>query len=144
MNNNKYKKILKYLYNFKNIDETIDNIKLDMINYNNLGYNNWIKSISNNGKTLEDKIIEIDNNRVIIRLKKWKELISEILEYYKKTDNIKYQYICLKYFENKSSEKIQSQLKLNRKEQKDMQTIILQHIFFRAVRQKLLRYEKCE
>lgn len=67
MNNNKYKKILKYLYNFRNIDKTIDNIKLDMINYNNLGYNNWIKSISNNGKTLEDKIIEIDNNRVIIR-----------------------------------------------------------------------------
>lgn len=141
MNNNKYKKILKYLYNFKNIDKTIDNIKLDMINYNHLGYNNWIKSISNNGKTLEDKIIDMDNNHVILRLKKWKKLISEILEHYKKTDNIKYQYICLRYFENKSIEEIKSQLKLNRKEQKDMQTVILQHIFFRAVRKKLLKYE---
>lgn len=141
MNNNKYKKILKYLYNFKNIDETIDNIKLDMINYNNLGYNNWIKSISNNGKTLEDKIIDMDNNHVILRLKKWKKLISEILEHYKKNDNIKYQYICLKYFENKNIEEIQSQLKLNKKEQNDMQEVILQHIFFCALRRKLLKYE---
>lgn len=141
MNNNKYKKILKYLYNFKNIDKTIDNIKLDMISYNNLGYNNWIKSISNNGKTLEDKIIDMDNNHVILRLKKWKKLISEILEYYKKTDNIKYQYICLKYFENKSIEEIKSQLKLNRKEQRDMQADILQYIFLFSIRKKLLKNE---
>lgn len=141
MNNNKYKKILKYLYNFKNIDKTIDNIKLDMISYNNLGYNNWIKSISNNGKTLEDKIIDMDNNHVILRLKKWKKLISEILEYYKKTDNIKYQYICLKYFENKSIEEIKSQLKLNRKEQKDMQADILQYIFLFSIRKKLFKNE---
>lgn len=141
MNNNKYKKILKYLYNFKNIDKTIDNIKLDMISYNNLGYNNWIKSISNNGKTLEDKIIDMDNNHVILRLKKWKKLISEILEYYKKTDNIKYQYICLKYFENKSIEEIKSQLKLNRKEQKDMQADILQYIFWFSIRKKLFKNE---
>ncbi|MBO5005665.1 MAG: hypothetical protein J6D03_10700, partial [Clostridia bacterium] len=136
-----YKKILKYLYNFKNIDKTIDNIKLDMISYNNLGYNNWIKSISNNGKTLEDKIIDMDNNHVILRLKKWKKLISEILEYYKKTDNIKYQYICLKYFENKSIEEIKSQLKLNRKEQRDMQADILQYIFLFSIRKKLLKNE---
>lgn len=141
MNNNKYKKILKYLYNFKNIDKTIDNIKLDMISYNNLGYNNWIKSISNNAKTLEDKIIDMDNNHVILRLKKWKKLISEILEYYKKTDNIKYQYICLKYFENKSIEEIKSQLKLNRKEQRDMQADILQYIFLFSIRKKLLKNE---
>lgn len=98
MNNNKYKKILKYLYNFKNIDKTIDNIKLDMISYNNLGYNNWIKSISNNGKTLEDKIIDMDNNHVILRLKKWKKLISEILEYYKKTDKYKISIYLFKIF----------------------------------------------
>lgn len=142
MNSNTYKKIQKYLYNYKNIDKTINAIKLDMIDYNHLGYNNWLKAISNNGKTLEDKIIDIENNRKILKLQKWKKLISEILECYKKTDNIKYQYICLKYFENKNIEEIQTQLKLNKKEQRDMQTVILQHIFLYAIRKKLLRHEQ--
>lgn len=141
MNSNTYKKIQKYLYNYKSIDKTINAIKLDMIDYNNLGYNNWLKALSDNGKTLEDKVIDIANNRKILKLKKWKKLISEILEYYKKTDNIKYQYIYLKYFDNKNIEEIQTQLNLNKKEQKDMQKVILKHIFLYAVRKKLLRYE---
>lgn len=141
MNSNTYKKIQKYLYNYKNIDKTINAIKLDMINYNNLGYNNWLRAISNNGKTLEDKVIDFENNRKILKLQKWKKLISEILEYYKKADKIKYQYVCLKYFENKSIEEIQTQLKLNKKEQRDMQTVILQHIFLYSVRKRLLKHE---
>ena len=141
MNNNTYKKIQKYLYNYKSIDKTINAIKLDMIDYNNLGYNNWLKSISDNGKTLENKVIDIENNRKILKLQKWKKLISEILEYYKKNDNIKYQYICLKYFDNKNIEEIQAQLKLNKKEQKDMQTVILEHVFLYSVRKKILRYD---
>ena len=139
MNSNTYKKIQKYLYNYKNIDKTI---KLDMINYNSLGYNSWLRAISNNGKTLEDKVIDFENNRKILKLQKWKKLISEILEYYKKADKIKYQYVCLKYFENKNIEEIQTQLKLDKKEQRDMQTVILQHIFLYAIRKKLLRHEQ--
>lgn len=110
-----------------------------MLDYNHLGYNNWLKAISNNGKTLEDKILDIDNNRIILKLRKWKKLISDVLENYKKTDNIKYQYICLKYFDDKSIEEIQSKLKLNKKEQKDMQVEILQHIFLLAIRNNLLK-----
>ncbi len=139
MNTNTYNKIQKYLYNYKNIDKTIESIKFDMLDYNHLGYNNWLKAISNNGKTLEDKILDIDNNRIILKLRKWKKLISDVLENYKKTDNIKYQYICLKYFDDKSIEEIQSKLKLNKKEQKDMQVEILQHIFLLAIRNNLLK-----
>ena len=139
MKTNTYNKIQKYLYNYKNIDKTIESIKFDMLDYNHFGYNNWLKSISNNAKTLEDKIIDIDNNRVILKLRKWKKLISDVLENYKKTDNIKYQYICLKYFDNNSWEEIQSKLKLNRKKQKDMQVEILQHIFLLAIRNNLLK-----
>lgn len=139
MNTNTYNKIQKYLYNYKNIDKTIESIKFDMLDYNHLGYNNWLKAISNNGKTLEDKILDIDNNRIILKLRKWKKLITDVLENYKKTDNIKYQYICLKYFDDKSIEEIQSKLKLNKKEQKDMQVEILQHIFLLAIRNNLLK-----
>ncbi len=141
MNSNTYNKIQKYLYNYKNIDKTINTIKLDMIDYNYLGYNNWLKAISNNGKTLENNIIDIENNHKILKLQKWKKLISEILEHYKETDNIKYQYICLKYFENKTIEEIQNKLKLNKKEQRDMQIVILQHIFLYSIKKKLLKYE---
>lgn len=138
MNRITYNKIQKYLYNYKNIDDTINNIKLDMTDYTHYSYNNWIKSKSSSGKTLEDNIANIENNRIILKLQKWKKVISDILEYYKKFDNIKYQYICLKYFENKSSEEIQSKLKLNKKEQKDMQVDILQHIFVHSIRKNLL------
>lgn len=62
MNSNTYNKIQKYLYNYKNIDKTINRIKLDMIDYTHLCYNDWLKAISNKGKTLEDKIIDIENN----------------------------------------------------------------------------------
>ena len=139
MNKSTYNRIQKYLYNYNNIDKIINNIKLDTTDYTHYSYNNWIKSKYNLGITLEDDIIDIQNNRIILRLQKWKSVISDTLEYYKKFDNIKYQYICLKYFDKKSYEKIQNKLKLNKRQQKDMQVDILQHIFLYSVRKKLLR-----
>lgn len=141
MNRDIYKKIEKYLYKYKNIDTSIKDIKNSIAEHLQLGYSNWIKSKTNNGITLEDKIIEMENNRTIVKLEAWKELISEILEKYKKFDVIKYQYICLKYFDNANIEEITEKLQVNKKEQKDMQDIIIKHIFSCAIRKKLLKRE---
>ena len=141
MNNNSYKTIQKYLYNYNNIDKKIERIKIDIMENLNFSYNNWIKSKSNNDLTLEDRIISVDSNKTIIKLKKWKKVIKETLKFYANTDEKKYQYIRLKFFENKSSNEIESDLNITIKEQKDMQKLIIQHIFLYAVKNNLLRKE---
>ena len=93
-----------------------------MIDYTHYSYNNWIKSKSNLGQTLENSITNIENNPIILKLQKWKNVISNIL----------------KYFDKKNHEEIQNKLKLNKKEQKDMQVEILQHIFLYSIKKKLL------
>ena len=139
MNKETYDKIQKYLYNYQNTDKIISDIKSDIMDCSNLGYNNWIKSKTNNGITLEDKVVEAHTNKAILKIQKWKKLITDVLNYYKENSNIKYQYICLKYFKKLSISEIESKLQLDKYKQRDMQKEILQHIFLCSVKEKLLK-----
>ena len=72
------KKIEYYLYSYDLIDYKIDLLRNKADNYNyKQTYNVWIK----NQNSLEDEAIRnIDNERKILKLYKWKNLISEVLE----------------------------------------------------------------
>lgn len=133
-----YKKIECYLYNYEYIDEKIDTLKADI---SNLEYNqNYYKWIKNKSSPLEDQVIRnINMKQRIYKLQKWKKLITYVLEEYRKTNKLNYYFINLKYFNKELPIKIQEKLNLSIKKQKNMQIEILQHIFFIAIKQELLR-----
>lgn len=138
MINETYDKIEYYLYHYDYIDTKIKNIRLDISTseYNH-SYYKWIK---NKSSSLEDQVIRnIGIEQRIYKLRRWKNLITFILEWYKKTDMTKYNFIKLKYLEKANFIKIHEKLKLNLKKQEDIRIEILQYIFFIAINEGILR-----
>lgn len=138
MYNPVFRKIEYYLYSYEFIDIQIDDLRLDMCN---LDYNqNYTKYIKSKSSSLEDQVIKnINLEKRILKIRKWQKLISNVLEKYQQTNILYYNFINLKYFCKESSLKIQKELNLSIKEQKDIQAEILQYIFFIAVKKEMLR-----
>lgn len=133
-----YKKIEYYLYNYNYIDAKIESIKLDI---SDSEYNqNYRKYIKNKSSSLEDQVIRnIDIEQRIYKLTKWKNLITFVLEWYKQTNILNYNFMNLKYLKKASPDTIKKELNLSLKEQKDIQAEILQYIFFVAIKKGILR-----
>lgn len=138
MYNSIFKKIEYYLYNYERIEIKIENLKANILDYEyNQGYTRWIK---NKSSSLEDQVIRnVNLERKILQMKKWKCLITKILEDYKLKDKIKYRFINLKYLKKYSIEKIEKVLDIGVKEQKEMQRRILEHIFCVAKEKDILK-----
>lgn len=135
-----FRKIEYYLYNYDYIDIKIANIRSEI---SSSEYNqNYTRYIKNKSSSLEDQVIRnISIEQRIYKIKKWKNLITLVLRKYKDTNLLYYYFINLKYFHKVSPYKIQEKLNLSLKEQKDIQTRILQYIFFVAVKKSMLRNE---
>lgn len=135
-----FKKIEYYLYNYDYIDIKIANIRSEI---SSSEYNqNYTRYIKNKSSSLEDQVIRnIGIEQRIYKIKKWKNLITLVLRKYKCTNLLYYYFINLKYFHKASPSKIEEKLNLSLKEQKDIQTRILQYIFFVAVKKEMLRNE---
>lgn len=135
-----FRKIEYYLYNYDYIDIKIANIRAEI---SGSEYNqNYSRYIKNKSSSLEDQVIRnIGIEQRIYKIKKWKNLINFVLRKYKLTNKEYYYFINLKYFCKVSPPTIQSKLKLNIQEQKDIQSKILQYIFLIAVKKGMLRNE---
>lgn len=132
------KKIEYYLYKYDLLDFIIEELKADTEDYGyKQTYDVWIKNKNN---TLENEAIRnIVNERRILKIKKWKNLIYEVLDYYKNKDIVKYRFICLKYFRKLKPIRIEDRLKLPYKEQINIQMEIINHIFVVAVKKNMLK-----
>lgn len=135
-----FKKIEYYLYKYDFIDTQISILKLDIqdTEYNH-NYIKWIK----NKSSLEDLVIKnINIERRILKIEKWKNLIDDILKEYKKNNKLFYNFINLKYLRKVNAITIQEKLNLSIKEQKKIQKKILQYIFDVALKNKMLKNRK--
>lgn len=134
------KKIEKYLYNYNYIDARINAL---ISNKSDEEYNqNYTKYIKNKSSSLEDQVIRnIDLEQRILKIRKWQNLIKNILEEYQKTNNLKYSFIILKYFDRENPILIENKLNLDFKQQKELQTEILQYIFCVAIKYNMLSKE---
>lgn len=132
------KKIEYYLYKYDLLDFIIEELKTNTEDHEyRQTYDAWIK---NKSSTLENEAIRnIGNERRILKIKKWKKLISEVLEEYKNKDIVKYRFICLKYFRKLKPIRIEDKLNLPYKEQIDMQMEIINHIFVVAIKKDMLK-----
>lgn len=137
MYNPAYRKIEHYLYNYEYIDIQIEKLKEDVTNseYNQ----NYTRYIKNKSSSLEDLVIKnIDIERRILKIKKWKKLIYNVLTHYKNNNKINYKFIILKYLRRLDYTDIEDKLNLSFKEQKDIQNAILEYIFFVAIKNNML------
>lgn len=134
------KKIEKYLYNYNYIDARINAL---ISNKSDEEYNqNYTKYIKNKSSSLEDQVIRnIDLEQRILKIRKWQNLIKNILEEYQKTNNLKYSFIILKYFDRENPILIENKLNLDFKQQKELQIEILQYIFCVALKYNMLSKE---
>lgn len=134
------KKIENYLYNYNYIDARINTL---ISNKSDEEYNqNYTKYIKNKSSSLEDQVIRnIDLEQRIFKIRKWQNLIKNILEEYQKTDNLRYSFIILKYFDRENPILIENKLNLDFKQQKELQIEILQYIFCVALKYNMLSKE---
>ena len=136
MNKTTRKKIEFYLYNYNYIDTMIKNIITKKINEEyNQSYTRFIK---NKSSSLEDLVIRNINQQRISKIKKWQNLIKNIIEEYQRTNNLKYSFIFLRYFKRKNPIVIENKLNISIKQQKDIKNEILNYIFFCAIKQNML------
>lgn len=137
MYNRAFKKIEYFLYNYDYIEKRIENLELGITDseYNN-SYEKWIK---NKSSGIEDLVVRNTTiERKILKLKKWKLLIETILQRYKETNILKYNFIILKYFKKSNFNEIYKEIGLDTNEQKRLRTEILQHVFSIALKKGIL------
>lgn len=137
MYNPAFKKLEYYLYNYEFIDRHIENLKSNL--YNSDYNQNYTKYIKNKCSSLEDQVIKnINLEKRIFKILKWKKLITLVLEKYKNSNLLYYRFINLKYFRKDNAITIQEKLNLKLKKQKDIQAEVLQYIFFVAIKNNML------
>ena len=100
------KEISFMMYNSQNKDELIDTI--------NVTNRAWIKSLKQEGNTIEDIIAKFDDDRKILRLKKWQSFLISFFNILKKFERpLYYHFIELKYIKKLDNKEIMEQLKVN-------------------------------
>ena len=126
------------MYHYNELDKKIDILKSNMSNYEyNQSYGRYIK---NRSSSLEDEVIrKINLENRILKIQKWQELISEILQEYRTKKEIYYDFIVMKYINKESKFNIQKRLGLSLSTQKDMNAKVLHHIFLVAIEKNILK-----
>lgn len=137
--NSGIKKIEYYLKRYNLLDLKISKLSeyADNYDYYRQTYNKWLK---NKCSSLEEDVIRnIEIEQRIYKIRKWQNLITAILEYYKAKDKVKYKFICLKYFKKLTPIKIQERMSLTEEEQDSLKFKILNYIFAVAIKKNMLK-----
>lgn len=136
--NSGIKKIEYYLKRYNLLDLKISKLSefTDEYDYKQT-YNKWLKNKCSSLE--EDAIRNIELEQRIYKVRKWQNLITAILEYYKTKDKLKYKFICLKYFKKLTPNKIQERMNLTEEEQEGLRFEILNHIFAVAIKKNMLK-----
>lgn len=130
------------LYNFKNIDKLIEKRKRELINTINVTNKAWLKSLQQDSNSLEDIILKIDEDRKIIRLKKWQSFLIAFFNILKKYERpLYYQFIDLKYTKKLDNKEIMEQLKIDEALFKDIDTQVKWIAYKYAVKEELFKEE---
>lgn len=137
--NSGIKKIEYYLKRYNLLDLKISKLSeyAGDYDYYRQTYNKWLK---NKCSSLEEDVIRnIEIEQRIYKIRKWQNLITAILEYYKAKDKEKYKFICLKYFKKLTPIKIQERMSLTEEEQDSLKFEILNYIFAVAIKKNMLK-----
>ena len=139
------KEISFMLYNSQNIDRLIEQRKNELISSINVSNNSWLKSIKQEGKTLEDVVADFDEDRNIIRLKKWQNFFNSFFNILKNFEKpLYYEFIELKFIKKYDDEKLQLVLNLDKDKLKNLEIRVKWVIYKYAIKDNLFNEEVIE
>ena len=132
------KKIEQYLNDYTKLDEKINILKsiIQDEEYNQ----NYARYIKHRSSSLEDLVIRnMELEQKILKIRKWKSLITIVFNNYKSRNEFFYKFLNLKYIEKVDPSYIQEKLNLSSQQQKDIERKILRYILLLAIKNKMLR-----
>lgn len=134
------KEIIFMLYNYENIEKLIDKRKNDLIDTINVSNNAHLKSLNENGRTMEDIAISLDSDNRIKRLKEWKAIINSFKSrLYDDENRIYYRFILLKYTRRFDEESITDILNITKERMKNIDMFLKKLIYSYAVQKNLFK-----
>jgi len=134
MRNNK---IRYYLYNYKIIDNMIDERRTEIIERCCSNLNNYMKGIN----TVESQAIALIEDKKINELKRWQVYIKNILVFFRQKNPLLYKFIILKYFNGKNDEEIKKILKLNLRQIKYLDDKVINFLIKMSEKENMKRME---
>ena len=129
MKENVYKKVEYYLYNYKDIDNIIENIKESVIGTVNITGKAWLKGKTIDSNTVENQAIRLADNKKIYTLRKVKAVISHYMKVFKERNPKRYNFIKMKYFDKANPLQIERILKYDNKQQKDITDMVVSFFY---------------
>ena len=129
MKENVYKKVEYYLYNYKDIDNIIENIKESVIGTVNISGKAWLKGKTIDSNTVENQAIRLADNKKIYTLRKVKAVISHYMKVCKERNPKRYNFIKMKYFDKANPLQIERILKYDNKQQKDITDMVVSFFY---------------
>ena len=139
------KEISFMMYNSQNIDKLIENRKDELIDTINVTNRAWIKSLKQEGNTIEDIIVKFDDDRKILRLKKWQSFLISFFNILKKFERpLYYQFIELKYIKKLDNKEIMEQLNLDEVALKNLEIQVKWIAYRYAIKEELFKEEVLE
>lgn len=133
MKENIYKKVEYYLYNYKNIDNIILDIRQNIIDRVDISANGWLRGKCSTGNTVENQAIKLAENKKIYNLKKIQKVIQHYLEVFRNKNPKRYNFIKMKYFDKATPLEIEKKLKYSAKQQKDITDMVVS-FFYRQLK----------
>ena len=134
MRNNK---IRYYLYNYKIIDNMIDERRTEIIERCCSNLNNYMKGIN----TVESQAIALIEDKKINELKRWQVYIKNILVFFRQKKPLLYKFIILKYFTGKNDVEIKKILKLNLRQIKYLDDKVINFLIKMSEKENMKRME---
>ena len=125
MKDNIFKKTEYYLYNYKEIDKKIDEIRESIIERVNIS----TYSLLIGKNSLEEQAIKLAENKKIYALKKVKVIITHYLKVFKERNSKRYEFIKMKYFDKASPIEIKRVLGYDDKQQKDITNTVVSFFY---------------
>ena len=127
-----------YLRNYNDIEKYIKKrekyLQEEVIDYYHYTNKNYLKSIHSIGRTLENTIIDYNEDKVILKYKKWKHLIQKYMnDIDNKNDFISYWIVRYKFFNKRDNQFIKEHLNLSDLELKQEILSIFYNLYQKAI-----------
>lgn len=129
MRSDYYKKIERYLYHLYEPEVLVQDVRNYYISRMNVSKTTWLKGQN----SMENQVVKLMDSNQLKEIKRWLVFLKETLAFYKEEKPRFYGFIRLKYLRKRTDEDIQSLMKLNKKQLKELKNEVIGSIYIRAI-----------
>ena len=129
MRSDYYKKIERYLYHLYEPEVLVQDGRNYYISRMNVSKTTWLKGQN----SMENQVVKLMDSNQLKEIKRWLVFLKETLAFYKEEKPRFYGFIRLKYLRKRTDEDIQSVMKLNKKQLKELKNEVIGSIYIRAI-----------